>query len=214
MSPPNAVAAEPVKIPGLDYAEINFNGSSYSLALIRQLRYLSTAKLIGLMALGYRTQAISILGTEVMAEKGLVGLGIDSITHCTAEVLAVFRVLASSQNYPVIVHCTQGKDRTGLVTLLVLLLLGVDREIIKADYLLSQSELASERPAKLREVRSIGLPDEFADCPPDWIDKMVDNIDEKYGSAEKYLLRCGVTTAMQASVKQTLLAPPATYPRV
>lgn len=158
------------------------------------------------MALGYRTQAISILGTEVMAEKGLVGLGIDSITHCTSEVLAVFRVLANPHSYPVIVHCTQGKDRTGLVTLLVLLLLGVDTEAIKADYLLSQSELASERPDKLREVRSIGLPDEFADCPPDWIDKMVEHINKKYGSAERYLVQCGVTSTMQESVKQTLLA--------
>ncbi|GAB7349686.1 hypothetical protein MBLNU459_g0357t1 [Dothideomycetes sp. NU459] len=205
VSPPNNLAAEPVKIPGLEYAEINFNGASYSFALIRQLRYLSTAKLMGLMALGYRTQAISILGTEVMAEKGLVGLGIDSITHCTSEVLAVFRVLANAQSYPVLVHCTQGKDRTGLVTLLVLLLLGVDREAIKADYLLSQSELASERPDKLKEVRSIGLPDGFADCPHDWVDRMIDHIEERYGSVQKYLIQCGVTLAMQEAVKHTLL---------
>jgi protein-tyrosine phosphatase len=32
VAPSNNQAAEPVKIPGLNYAEINFNGSSYSFA--------------------------------------------------------------------------------------------------------------------------------------------------------------------------------------
>ncbi|CAD0037492.1 unnamed protein product [Aureobasidium pullulans] len=189
VAPSNNQAAEPAKIPGLNYSEINFNGSSYSFALIRQLRYWSAAKLIALMAAGYRTQAISILGTEVMSERGLVGLAFDSLAHCTSEVLAVFRVLADEKNYPVVVHCTQGKDRTGLTILLVLLLL----------------HLVSEREARIVEIRSIGMPDSFADCDPQWVDSVSAHIGEKYGSIEDYLLRCGVTKDMQQTVRRILL---------
>ncbi|KAI4723797.1 hypothetical protein E4T49_08477 [Aureobasidium sp. EXF-10728] len=157
VAPSNNQAAEPVKIPGLNYAEINFNGSSYSFALIRQLRYWSATKLIALMAAGYRTQAISILGTEVMSERGLIGLAYDSLAHCTSEVLAVFRVLADEKSYPVVVHCTQGKDRTGLNILLVLLLLHVDTAAINTDYMRTQEELVSEREARIVEIRSIAF---------------------------------------------------------
>lgn len=205
VAPSNNQAAEPVKIPGLNYAEINFNGSSYSFALIRQLRYWSAAKLIALMAAGYRTQAISILGTEVMSERGLVGLAYDSLTHCTAEVLAVFRVLADEKSYPVVLHCTQGKDRTGLTILLVLLLLHVDTAAVNTDYMRTQEELVSEREARIVEIRSIGMPDSFADCDPQWVESVAAHIHEKYGSIEEYLLRCGVNKDMQQTVRRILL---------
>jgi protein-tyrosine phosphatase len=44
---------------------------------------------------------------------------------------------------PAVFHCTSGKDRTGLIGMLVLTLLGVDRADILADFALT--ELATER---------------------------------------------------------------------
>lgn len=41
------------------------------------------------MIFGYRMQAISILGREVMQPRGLVGLGFDSIDHCGPEIANV-----------------------------------------------------------------------------------------------------------------------------
>ena len=100
----------PLRIPGIDYKEINFNGSSYSRALIKQLTWSQTAKLFSLYTVGYRKAAISVLGTNVMAERGLAGLAEDSLLHCTKEVKAVFDVLADQSAYPLILHCTQGKE--------------------------------------------------------------------------------------------------------
>jgi protein-tyrosine phosphatase len=59
------------------------------------------------MAFGYRNEAISILGREVMQPRGLTGLGIDTLDNSGDEILHVFDVLADSQQYPIIVHCTQ-----------------------------------------------------------------------------------------------------------
>merc|ERR1712232_1348527 len=41
--------------------------------------------------------------------------------------------------HPVLVHCTAGKDRTGWAIALLLLALGVDKECIVQDYLLSNA---------------------------------------------------------------------------
>lgn len=47
------------------------------------------SKMTTLMALGYRKEAISILGREVMLPRGLVGLGFDSIDLCGPEIAEV-----------------------------------------------------------------------------------------------------------------------------
>ncbi len=48
-----------------------------------------------------------------------------------------FRVLLASEGKPVLWHCTQGKDRTGVATLLLLTALGFDEDVIFEDYLLT-----------------------------------------------------------------------------
>ncbi|GAB7345227.1 hypothetical protein MBLNU457_3601t1 [Dothideomycetes sp. NU457] len=193
------------KIPSLTYHEISFNGTAFSLALVRRLSWSSMSRLAYLYARGYRTDAISILGREVMAPRGLAGLGVDSLAYCGAEVRACFEVLGDESKYPILVHCTQGKDRTGLVVLLVCLLCGVGEEAIERDYVVSEAELQTEMESRLREIRSIGLTDEFAGCPPDWTRKMIEHINEQYGGVEEYLLGCGVTKETQSKVKNILI---------
>ena len=50
---------------------------------------------------------------------------------------AFFRILLASEGRPVLWHCTQGKDRTGVGALLLLTALGIDEETIRRDYLLT-----------------------------------------------------------------------------
>ena len=55
----------------------------------------------------------------------------------------VIREIAAAEG-PVLVHCTAGKDRTGLVVALTLSALGIDRDIILADYAATAANLAGE----------------------------------------------------------------------
>ena len=195
----------PPRMPGIEYGHVNLNGSAYSNALIKHLSYSQTAKLYTLYLLGWRKEAISVLGSNVMAARGLAGLAIDSLTHSKTEIAEIFSILCKTDSYPVLIHCTQGKDRTGLVILLVLLLCGVLPEAIKKDYCLSESELESEREEKVAEIRSIGLPGEFADCPEDWTQTVCDHLDKTYGGVEKYLNSCGISAEQQLAVKNLLM---------
>ncbi|KAK3718307.1 hypothetical protein LTR37_005120 [Vermiconidia calcicola] len=199
--------AEPLRIAEIEYCDVNLNGSGYMNALIWQLSYFQMAQLFGLYAFGWRKEAISVLGQNVMAERGLSGLAIDTLVHCKRELKEVFDVLCDASAHPVLVHCTQGKDRTGLVVLLVLLLCDVPRKAIDADYRMSESELAPEREEKVAEIRSIGLPDSFADCPGDWVETVCKYIDEACGVVEEYLESCGVGAEQQAKLKNALKVP-------
>lgn len=70
-------------------------------------------KFIVLYLLGFRKQAVSIIGREVMAPKGLLGLGVDTLDYSGAEIRKILLLYADPHSLPNLVHCTQGKDRTG-----------------------------------------------------------------------------------------------------
>jgi len=201
----NDEVAEPLKIPGIVYHEINFNGSAFSRMLLSKLSWVEFFRLVGLMMFGYRKDAIKILSPH-MEEMGLIGLAIVSLDVCTHEVKEVFDVLADERSWPVLIHCTQGKDRTGLIIMLVLLLLEVDETVIDKDYRLSEAELEPEKAERLEEIGSIGLSGQFAVCPPDVVSSVRLHIQEQYGTVEKYLLSIGMGSDKVDYVRRRLLA--------
>lgn len=142
---------------------------------------------------------------NVMAPKGLTHLTRDMLQYSREEIKQAFEVLSNPALYPVLVHCTQGKDRTGLIILLVLALCGVSTEAIERDYRLSERELEGEMDFRLRELREMGLPASFARCPKDWVRVVIGEFLQEYGGVEKYLEGCGVSEAQFESVRKILV---------
>jgi len=58
------------------------------------------------------------------------------------EIIAIFE--NPNLKYPVFIHCLSGKDRTGIVIAALLLILEIDKEIIKEEYLLCDGEVKEE----------------------------------------------------------------------
>jgi protein tyrosine/serine phosphatase len=139
-----------------------------------------------------------------MRGRGLVGLGLNSIDVCTWEIKQFFEVLADDNNYPILVHCTQGKDRTGLTILLALLLMETPLEAAEHDYMLSQQELVSERDERVEEILSIGLPENFADCDPHFVLAVFKHIQDTYGGIQAYLEHAGIDKEKYIAVRRNL----------
>ena len=158
------------------------------------------------MAMGRRMEAINILGREVMQPRGLIGLGHDSIDYCGPEIAEALRPYTVVENYSILTHCTQGKDRTGLIIALILFLLDVPVSAIAHDYVASEEELLPERESRLKEIESIGLTEDFAGCPKDWIERMQQHLDEKYGGVEKYCVSIGFGKEDQRKLREILRA--------
>lgn len=181
-----------IEIPGVKYSKININGKGFERTLLWRLSWWNILKLLVLMLFGYRMEAIAILGRNVMLPRGLVGLGYDTLDFCGPELSTALHLLASSSTYPVLVHCTQGKDRTGIIVALLLFLLEVPMDAITFDYTMSETELLPERDERMAEILEIGLSEEFAGTPKDWIVRIHEHLQQKYGGVKSYLQSIGV----------------------
>jgi protein-tyrosine phosphatase len=69
---------------------------------------------------------------------------------------------------------------------LILFLLDIPLSAITDDYCMSEEELLPEKENRMVEILSIGLTEEFASCPKDWVEKMDEYIREKYGGVKEY----------------------------
>jgi hypothetical protein len=196
--------SENCRIADIDYINITFNGCAYSRRLIMQLDWLDFFRFLWAFAIGRQLKAINIIGLNVVQPRGLSRFIIDSIDVCQSKVKSIFMILANTARYPILIHCTQGKDRTGLVIQLVLMLLCVPIKAINNDYMLSSYELAPEKEERLLEMHLIGLTDDFADCDPNLVYIVEKHIKNHYGSVEQYLIKAGVSLQIQLKVKQIL----------
>ena len=58
---------------------------------------------------------------------------------------AILKVFEDEQlEFPILIHCLSGKDRTGIVVAALLLILGLEKDVIEQEYLLSQGEVKLE----------------------------------------------------------------------
>lgn len=97
---------------------------------------------------------------------------------------------------PVLVHCTVGKDRTGVAVALLLDAIGVRREDIVADYAAASDDVVASM-RRLREMASYGAtadlyPPQVWTAPPDAMERFLDNIDDRYGGVLTLLADNGV----------------------
>jgi protein-tyrosine phosphatase len=121
--------------------------------------------------------------------------------------------LAEPNNLPTLIHCTAGKDRTGIAVALLLLVLGVPDEVVVADYSLSNLYYATflELSQQLvRPVRWLGIHAEdlwpIMVADPETMRTTIAHIREKYGSVEDYLKDAGgLDEAAIARLKTYLL---------
>ncbi|RUP50954.1 protein-tyrosine phosphatase-like protein [Jimgerdemannia flammicorona] len=148
--------------------------------------------------------AIRLIGQEVMAPKGLTGLYEDFVEGCQEEIVSTLKIFADPSNYPVLVHCTQGKDRTGLTTALVLSILGVPDEVIARDYGHSRKGLEPVYSETVEYMTRAGLGPEFADAPEEVILHILRHISSRHGSVTSFLSAIGFDQVWQDRVRSVV----------
>lgn len=104
----------------------------------------------------------------------------------------VLKLMAYSEGCTLF-HCTAGKDRTGIIAMLLLSIAGVQREDIIANYQVSHTYIHT----------SLTFPPDFAethpqlhalmDSPVHAITSALDFLEDELGGIKAYLLQCGLT---------------------
>lgn len=106
--------------------------------------------------------------------------------------------LLEGDKFPAVVHCTAGKDRTGFVSAVLLLTLGVPMETVRHDYMLTEqlldlTDMMANSAGYLKAVIGEQLePDDamlrmLCGVSPDYLTSAIDTINQDYGSVEGYL---------------------------
>lgn len=106
----------------------------------------------------------------------------------------IAEILESDQ--PVLYHCTAGKDRTGIITALILTILKFDKETIYNDYLLSNNyrkKLVDKRLNLATNLHfiypkmDIAVLEKLSWVEMAYLDAAFNEINKKYGSADAYI---------------------------
>ena len=131
-----------------------------------------------------------------------------------APLLAALRLLSDGEALPAVVHCTAGKDRTGVLVALLLDLLGVAREQVVADYAATTDNM----PGILDRIRSspffqgnglAAAPAWIFESTPETMRAFLSWLDEEHGGAERWATGNGLSPAAVERLRANLLEPPA-----
>jgi protein tyrosine/serine phosphatase len=127
-----------------------------------------------------------------------------------AFVAEALSLICDPANLPVVVHCTAGKDRTGIVIAMLLDLLGVERASIVADYHVTTKNMAPvvERIRNAPVFKENGLayaPDWIFASDPETMHAFHERMTQAYGGAEQWARQHGVTAEQVAQLRASLL---------
>lgn len=122
-------------------------------------------------------------------------------------------LLASPQNQPALIHCAAGKDRTGLVSALIQLLLGVPFPRVRAEYLRTNEEVAPRLEQLIARLHLSKLSPALSarlrlivTTYPEHLGAVHDELLVRYGSVEQYVLQaCGVRPQLVEQLRESLL---------
>lgn len=120
-------------------------------------------------------------------------------TSYLPQLKALFQRISHPENLPVLIHCSAGKDRTGVVSSLIQLVLGVSVETVMDDYLKTNGLLdvyTEEIFRRLSKLAYFGVPWKkmyapLFDARSEYLDAAFAQIREEFGAIDEWL-RCGL----------------------
>ena len=122
----------------------------------------------------------------------------------------ILELFAAHRGRACLFHCTAGKDRTGVTAMLLLLLAGVPREVVIADYSatgLYMKESFAQQKRWAEETFGKAPPDHVFSSDPAEIEMALAYLEEEYGTARDYLRQNGASEELLRSIREMLLSP-------
>ena len=118
-------------------------------------------------------------------------------------------IIAESENHPVVFHCTLGKDRTGIMSAVILSLLGVSDETIAEDYALTNQYMEglldriNSDPERAERIRQ--MPRHVFKAAPESIEAVLTRLQDEYGSVRGYVKAHGGDDGLFRRLEDALL---------
>jgi protein-tyrosine phosphatase len=138
------------------------------------------------------------------------------VDACGVSITNAVRLIARSGDESVLVHCTAGKDRTGIVIAVALDAVGVDRAEIAADFAQTQQNLSGEwldamriKMRQTRDAAALAAAEITLSSTPELILGALERIDRTHGSSAGFLVAHGLEEQDLELLAEVLLEAPA-----
>jgi|TARA_Y100000310_G_scaffold297634_1_gene330802 protein-tyrosine phosphatase len=136
------------------------------------------------------------------AEAKLADLYCEGLVASGFVMADIMQTIAASDRDGVIYHCRSGKDRTGLVSALLLSIAGVRTETICADYALTSQLLTTADPNNQIKPGERGY--YLQGCAAETMERTLDFLATEFSGVPGYLGSLGVEDAQLARIRQKL----------
>jgi protein-tyrosine phosphatase len=135
------------------------------------------------------------------------------VTEFRAQISDILQLVCKQGNLPILIHCTGGKDRTGIICAIIQSLLGVSRQSVMQDYLLSNDNLHAFRKAILDRLRILSVfgvaKDKFMpllEARSEYLEASFSRIEHDYGSMDGFVrYGLGLSVSDLHAMKKLLL---------
>lgn len=143
--------------------------------------------------------------------QGLDALYADVVDRGADSLIEAITALSGAGALPGLVHCSAGKDRTGLVVGLLLSAVGVPDESVAADFTLTEQHFVGEaRERALRRAAELGMSGQqlavVSGAPTSVMLELLASLRAASGSPERYLVERGLSPDVLTRLRQTLVA--------
>lgn len=118
----------------------------------------------------------------------------------------IFEAIENAPEGCVLFHCSAGKDRTGVLAMLLMSLAGADRQDCMTNYAQSYTNLC--RKPEFANINLDGAHAKYGSMMysmPETIGECYDLMMERYGSTENYLKSCGLKEEQIERIKERLV---------
>ncbi len=133
---------------------------------------------------------LSLLPDDIKNYSSVAGYYIFVIEANKQQFKEIFTLFHKNSYHTILFHCSAGKDRTGIISALLLHLAGCHNEDIVKDYCMSDEynqEMINNLSTVMEEDKK-----PFLYAKMEYIDEFIEYLEETYGSAKGYLLSCGL----------------------
>ncbi len=117
-----------------------------------------------------------------------------TLDHAVEHYAELFRLLLNNESGALLYHCTMGKDRVGVATMLILSALGVNRDTVLDDYIITRERCAAGTKRLMDACRKITDDEAILEfiylldtVEPEYLNAAFDVIDSVHGGMDRFL---------------------------
>ena len=131
------------------------------------------------------------------------------LDHHGDSLVGQLRLLATPGKLPALIHCSSGKDRTGMLVAVALKLAGVSDDDVVADFALSADNLRPDHRLQAERLTLRGWSPQkiawFLESPPEAMTGALAHLQQAHSGVAAYLTARGFGPADQAALRSLLV---------